>query len=198
MFEDPTFKLFQDTLDAEMKRLTGQGIGATVRQANAFSEDQEERLWNLHLLGAISATSLLNTMVFLIGKNFSLRSGKEHRSLKFSQVRLDMIVDMIFAFVVIRLITFFLFLVWFTSNPVGHNSLGDTDNNMCREAGIDGYFTNHSLRATTATRGLEKGIPEKFIIERTGHRGPYNNTKDRRWRQKLRSRRHLTKHWLIM
>ena len=57
MFEDPTFKHFQDTLDAEMKRLTGQGIGATVRQANAFSEDQEERLWNLHLLGAISARS---------------------------------------------------------------------------------------------------------------------------------------------
>ena len=34
---------------------------------------------------------------------------------------------------------------------------------MYREAGIDGYFTNHSLRATTATCGLEKGIPEKFI-----------------------------------
>ena len=119
------------------------------------------------------------TMVFLIGKNFSFRSGKEHRSLKFSQLRLEpasgnepekliytsfgeknnlgglkhrtfkrkriehyandtcpercmvnlyndegmwmIVVDMIFAFVVIRLITFFLFLVWFTSNPIGHN-----------------------------------------------------------------------------
>ena len=26
------------------------------------------------------------------------------------------------------------------------------------------------MRATTATRGLEKGIPDKFIMERSGHR----------------------------
>ena len=30
--------------------------------------------------------------------------------------------------------------------------------------------TNHSLRATTATRGLQKGFPEKFVMERTGYR----------------------------
>ena len=30
-------------------------------------------------------------------------------------------------------------------------------------------FTNNSLRATTATRGLQKGIPEKFVIERVRH-----------------------------
>ena len=39
-----------------------------------------------------------------------------------------------------------------------------------REAVIQGYYTNHSLRATSATCGLEKGIPDKFIMERTGHR----------------------------
>ena len=33
-----------------------------------------------------------------------------------------------------------------------------------------GQFTNNSLRATTATRGLQKGIPEKIVIERVGHR----------------------------
>ena len=44
-----------------------------------------------------------------------------------------------------------------------------TVKNMCREAGIDGYFTT-LLRATTATCGLEKEILEKFIMERTGHR----------------------------
>lgn len=41
---------------------------------------------------------------------------------------------------------------------------------MCPEAGIKGYFTNHLLRATKATGGLKKGIPEKLIMERTGHR----------------------------
>ena len=29
---------------------------------------------------------------------------------------------------------------------------------------------DHSLRSTTATRGLTKGVPEKFVMERTGHR----------------------------
>ena len=33
-----------------------------------------------------------------------------------------------------------------------------------------GLFSNHSLRATTATYGLEKGISDKLIKERTGHR----------------------------
>ena len=33
--------------------------------------------------------SVLDTVVFLIGKNFSLRSGKENRNLKFSQLTLE-------------------------------------------------------------------------------------------------------------
>ena len=51
-------------------------------------EDQEQKLWNLGLLGEDSPSVLLNTMVFLIGKNFSLRSGREHHNLKFSQLKL--------------------------------------------------------------------------------------------------------------
>ena len=68
--------------------------------------------------------------------------------------------------------TFFIysFLVWFSSNPVGCNTLGTTVKTFCRDAGIEGNYANHSLRATTATRGLAKGIPDKFIMERTGHR----------------------------
>ena len=89
IFDDPMFKHFQDTLDGEMKRLTSLGVGANVRQAQAFSEEQEELLWKSNLLGSDSPVTLLNTMVFLIGKNFSLRSGKEHRSLKFSQLTLE-------------------------------------------------------------------------------------------------------------
>ena len=44
IFEDPTLKHFQDTLDAEMTLLTERGVGANVRQAAEFSEDQEELL----------------------------------------------------------------------------------------------------------------------------------------------------------
>ena len=39
-----------------------------------------------------------------------------------------------------------------------------------KEGKIDGHFTNHSLRATTRIPGIEKGIPDKFVMERTGHR----------------------------
>ena len=89
IFDDPMFKHFQDTLDGEMQRLTSLGVGANVRQAQAFSEEQEELLWKSNLLGCDSPVTLLNTMVFLIGKNFSLRSGKEHRALKFSQLSVE-------------------------------------------------------------------------------------------------------------
>ena len=72
-----------------MKRLTVLGVDANVKQAEAFTEDQEEKLWNLNLLGDHSPSVLLKTMVFLIGQNFALRSGKEHRSLKYSQLTVE-------------------------------------------------------------------------------------------------------------
>ena len=35
---------------------------------------------------------------------------------------------------------------------------------LCKDAGIEGQFTCHSLRATTS-QGLQKGIPDKFEME---------------------------------
>ena len=52
---------------------------------------------------------------------------------------------------------------------MGHNMLGETVKRLCKEAGIEGHFTNHSLRATTPIWGLQKGIPGKFGMEPTGH-----------------------------
>ena len=68
------------------------------------------------------------------------------------------------------LFSLLIFAVWFTSTPVGDNKLGNVVSKMCKDAGLQGQFSNHSLRATTATRGLEKGISDKLIMERTGHR----------------------------
>ena len=53
---------------------------------------------------------------------------------------------------------------------MGHNKFGQVVRRVCEKAGIKGNFTNHSLRATTATRGLSKGIADKFVMQRTGHR----------------------------
>jgi integrase len=41
---------------------------------------------------------------------------------------------------------------------------------MCKEAGFDGFFTNHSLRATAATRLYAAGVDEQLMAGKTGHR----------------------------
>ena len=76
-----------------MKRLTGLGVGLNIKEGQALSEDEENELWKLMLLGDSSPRVPLDKMVFLIGKNFSLRSGKENRNLKFSQLTLEPAVD---------------------------------------------------------------------------------------------------------
>ena len=53
---------------------------------------------------------------------------------------------------------------------MGYNTLGEVVEKLCRDARIEGNFTDHSLRATMATRGLLKGIPDKLIMDKTGNR----------------------------
>ena len=40
---------------------------------------------------------------------------------------------------------------------------------MCNAAGISGFKTNHSLRATAATRLYQSGVDEQLGMERTGN-----------------------------
>ena len=58
---------------------------------------------------------------------------------------------------------------WYTHAPIGHATLAKTVARMCMAAGIPGYKTNHSLRATTATRLYQAGVDEQLIMEKTGH-----------------------------
>ena len=59
---------------------------------------------------------------------------------------------------------------WFSSKPIGYNKLEGTVSHLCKEAGIPGFRTNHSLRATAATRLYNAGVDEQQVMERTGHR----------------------------
>ena len=86
IFQDSQYKAFQDSLDARMKNLTRSGLGITVKQAKPILEDEEEILWSKGLLGDSDPKILVNTLVFLFGKYFALRSGEEHRSLSFAQL----------------------------------------------------------------------------------------------------------------
>ena len=88
VFEQAEFKLFRDSLDAEMKRLISEGVGIEVKQAEPLSREEEDILWRKHYLGGSNPRALLDTMVFLLGRCFALRGGKEHRGLKFKQLSL--------------------------------------------------------------------------------------------------------------
>ena len=70
------------------KRLISEGVGVQVKQAEPFGKDEEDILWNKGLLGSENPRTLLNTMVFVLGKCFALRGGQEHRGRKFKQFKL--------------------------------------------------------------------------------------------------------------
>ena len=57
----------------------------------------------------------------------------------------------------------------FSSKVLGHKKLNYMVQSMCSKAGIRGHKTNHSLRATTATRLFHAGIDEQLKMETTGH-----------------------------
>lgn len=59
---------------------------------------------------------------------------------------------------------------WFKTTPIGHNTLSTTVKRLCNLVGIEGFKSNHSLRATCATRLFNEGVDEQIIMSRTGHR----------------------------
>lgn len=60
--------------------------------------------------------------------------------------------------------------VKFGEQPIGVNKLSSIMKTMCADAGVEGYFTNHSGKRTCATTLYQAGIPEQEIMYRTGHR----------------------------
>ena len=58
---------------------------------------------------------------------------------------------------------------WFCNVPVGVNTLSSVVSRMCKEAGFAGFFSNHSLRATAATRLFDQNTDEQLIMMKTGH-----------------------------
>jgi hypothetical protein len=60
--------------------------------------------------------------------------------------------------------------IWYSRQPIGANTLATFTREACQKAGLTGYYTNHSLRATTATRLFAEGVDEQLIMARTGHR----------------------------
>lgn len=60
--------------------------------------------------------------------------------------------------------------VWYSTVPLGHNKLNSMVKTMMSEAGVEGYYTNHSLRATAVSRLFQNDVDDKLIKGVTGHR----------------------------
>ena len=59
---------------------------------------------------------------------------------------------------------------WYLNRPVGVNTLQSVVKDVCQKAGLPGFYTNHNLRSTSATRMYRDGVDEQVIQEVTGHR----------------------------
>ena len=59
---------------------------------------------------------------------------------------------------------------WFSDDPCPIRKIQSLLKAMCADAGVEGNFTNHSLRATGATVLFDAGVPEAVIQKRTGHK----------------------------
>ena len=60
--------------------------------------------------------------------------------------------------------------VWYSLAAFGRHKLSSIVANICKEGGLSGNRTNHSLRATSATSMYDAGVDEQLICEVKGHR----------------------------
>lgn len=226
---DPEFMQLRNTLDTMMQEKKKAGIGIRRKQAQVIDIDEEKLMWEKNVLGSDSPSKLVNTLVYLIGLNFALRGGQEHRNLRWKNSQLQLmnakdgkcflrytedvsknnqgglkhrkikpkvvdayenendrtrcIVTLFKKYVAhcppegSRPDCFYLRplakpkgTIWFASQPIGRHKLAKVVEDLCKEAGLGGYRTNHSLRASAATRLYDQHVDEQLITEVTGHR----------------------------
>ncbi|KAK3097701.1 hypothetical protein FSP39_012266 [Pinctada imbricata] len=142
---------FRKALSARMAELTNQGVGTTTKQAEPVSRGLSQR----HIVSKDIKHHLQNPALYDLYEGYlasippaagdafyrrPLANRGENGELRFS------------------------------SQPIGVNKLSYIIKNMSTEAGISGFFTNHSGKRTCATALYQACSPEQEIMSRTGHR----------------------------
>ena len=73
-------------------------------------------------------------------------------------------------------------ITWFNDQPYSKNKICGVVKTLCKLTNIEGKFSNHSLRATSASRMFDNNVPEQVIKEITGHKSEcvrvYKQTSD--------------------
>ena len=59
---------------------------------------------------------------------------------------------------------------WFLNIPIGRNTSAGIMKTMVQEGSLDNTVTNHSLKAYGVMKACQCQVPEKLIMERSGHR----------------------------
>ena len=90
-FDSPCLSEIAQTLDAEMKRLRASRLGVVVKKAEPIGIEEEESMWSSGALGNHNPQTLLQTVFYLKGIHFALRSGSEHRCLRHHKSQIQLV-----------------------------------------------------------------------------------------------------------
>ena len=88
---DKEFTGLRKLLDSLYRRLRAQRVGCSARRTEALIAEDEEKLWTISVMNQDTPVGLLNCVFFLNGKNVCLRGGTEHRDLKLSQFKREVV-----------------------------------------------------------------------------------------------------------
>ena len=64
-------------------------MGLDSKQKDPISFDSEDELWRRGLLGTDNPEKLVNTVFWLIGVNFGIRGGDDHRKLRLHNFKFE-------------------------------------------------------------------------------------------------------------
>ncbi|CAC5398261.1 unnamed protein product [Mytilus coruscus] len=150
---DSSFIQIKNSLDNVMKLRAE--VRVPKKQAEEISLEEEEKIWASGSLGSDNARHLLNTCVVNLFELYASHCPPFPRKDDALYLRLLKIPNG---------------NIWYADQPIGRHSLANIVASICQEAGIGGYRTDHSLRASAATRMYDAGVDKELICEVTGHR----------------------------